>query len=549
MPAWRASAAATGGLCVTKVPRVPGRDGVDQRERGAAAVEDHDLAAAQQRRGRARDGALALDLLRLPALVAGRHARASERAAVHALHGAVARQLVEVAADRVARHAEGVLQLGGDDAPARREQVEDARLALLLEQRPAGHAGGQLLDAGHDELAVGPGDPDHLVGSGRRTSDPQDRVAVGQQPARDRVEDLLEGVVADAAAAGELDQRERQRLAGDRHVAGPEGVEGRAVHGVDVGREPGRVVARPRSVRARHEDEERAVVCVRAHICTFMHIYAVIVQASGVEGRHALALLAQRPQRRAVESLEGVEARRGRPRSATPRRPRRRRGRSGTDCGMRTLNTRCAVALGEDLGAARVGEQDRVPRPQQADGRRRLGVGQRRAREVDQLLAVLGGEAAQPQALERRRDGARRRRRPSWRSRRAWPGRSRPGSGAPAWSTASSCGHLGRAEPVLGQREEVRAAALPRARRRDAHEVRASGRPRPPGACPRAPRSRRGAGWRRRGAGAACAPRRSCRARRDRRGWPSATTRAAGARRPAPTASSRAPRRGGSSSA
>ena len=109
--------------------------------------------------------------------------------------------------------------------------------------------------------------------------------------------------------------------------------------------------------------------------------------------------------------------------------------------------------------------------------------------------------------------------------------------------------HLGRAEPVLGQRVEVRAAALPRPRRRGAHEVQPVA---DPGRRPLAHQlldlaaPQRGA---RRAAGAACAPRRSCRARRDRRGWPSATTRAAGARRPAPAASSRAPRRGGSSSA
>jgi hypothetical protein len=49
-------------------------------------------------------------------------------------------------------------------------------------------------------------------------ADAQHRVTALQQAARDRVEDLVEDGVADALAPGELDQRQRERLAaGDQH--------------------------------------------------------------------------------------------------------------------------------------------------------------------------------------------------------------------------------------------------------------------------------------------------------------------------------------------
>jgi hypothetical protein len=73
----------------------------------------------------------------------------------------------------------------------------------------------------------------------------QDRVAAGQQPPGDRVEDLVEDLVADATAARQLDQRQRERLAGDRDVPRPERVQRGPVHRVDVPRELHRIVPVP----------------------------------------------------------------------------------------------------------------------------------------------------------------------------------------------------------------------------------------------------------------------------------------------------------------
>ena len=114
--------------------------------------------------------------------------------------------------------------------------------------------------------------------------------------------------------------------------------------------------------------------------------------------------------------------------------------------------------------ASQVGEE--------AHRRRRVRVGERRAREVEQLGAVLGPEAAQLQAFERRRDRRAGAGRPSWRCPCAWPGRSRRGSGARGARAPAPCvDRRRRPEPVLGERVEVGAAPLPRARRRHADEV------------------------------------------------------------------------------
>ena len=125
--------------------------------------------------------------------------------------------------------------------------------------------------------------------------------------------------------------------------------------------------------------------------------------ASAIQRRHPLALLAQRAQRRAGRGARRGRRSRGRPRGARCPRPSRRRGRSVTDCGMRTWNTRSRKRSGRTFArrawASRIASQV----PSSRTGAGVCGVGQRRAREVDQLVAVLGREAAQAQALERRR--------------------------------------------------------------------------------------------------------------------------------------------------
>ena len=53
------------------------------------------------------------------------------------------------------------------------------------------------------------------------------------------------------------------------------------------------------------------------------------------------------------------------------------------------------MLLGKDTRPPRMDEEHGVPRRQEAHRRRRLGVGQRRAREVEELAARLVAEAAQ----------------------------------------------------------------------------------------------------------------------------------------------------------
>ena len=73
----------------------------------------------------------------------------------------------------------------------------------------------------------------------------------------------------------------------------------------------------------------------------------------------------------------------------------------GTDWGVLVLKTFEPVLLGQDLRPAGVDEQGRVPDRQKARRRRGLGLGKRQAREVDELLAVLGAEPAQLELRER----------------------------------------------------------------------------------------------------------------------------------------------------
>ena len=111
------------------------RDGVDEVQGGAAAVEDHDLARLEQRGRGAGGGDLAVDGLGRAALVGARHRRARERAAVHALEAARVGELVEVAPDGVPGDAEALRQVGGDEPALGLQQLEDPPVALLLEHQ------------------------------------------------------------------------------------------------------------------------------------------------------------------------------------------------------------------------------------------------------------------------------------------------------------------------------------------------------------------------------------------------------------------------------
>jgi hypothetical protein len=71
------------------------------------------------------------------------------------------------------------------------------------------------------------------------------------------------------------------------------------------------------------------------------------------------------------------------------------------------------VLLRQDAGAASVDEQRGVEGGQEADGGGRLGVRQRRAGKVEQLLAALSAEGAQLEARQRGRDSPDRDSRPA----------------------------------------------------------------------------------------------------------------------------------------
>ena len=90
-----------------------------------------------------------------------------------------------------------------------------------------------------------------------------------EQPPGDRVEDLVEHRVADPPAPGQLDQRQRERLAGHGQMAGAVHAERRLVHGRDVRGQPSRVVARAGAIRAGDQDEQ-----VQLRLCAFLRIVA-----------------------------------------------------------------------------------------------------------------------------------------------------------------------------------------------------------------------------------------------------------------------------------
>jgi hypothetical protein len=129
-----------------------------------------------------------------------------------------------------------------------------------------------------------------------------------------------------------------------------------------------------------------------------------------------------------------------------------------------------AVALREDLRASTVDEERRVPHRQEAHRRRRVLGRQRQAREVDELLALLVLEAAQLEALENTRDV--RLRDPGPACDVVGPRRAEPGE-VPANQNLDPLmlADLLRAHPVLGERVDVGAAAIPGPRGRYADEV------------------------------------------------------------------------------
>ena len=195
-PGRRPSAAATGGLWVTKVPVWPG--GMAST-RCSAVLPPSRITTWPGSSSVAAARAVAI----LPstawacAALVGRARPASARARRRARAGGCCASASSSRSRRTVwpETPSARRQVGGDEPALGREQLEDPPVALLLEHQ------GSCIDRVDDELALVARDRDHLVGARRGAADPQHRVAARQQPARDRVEDLVEDRVADALAA------------------------------------------------------------------------------------------------------------------------------------------------------------------------------------------------------------------------------------------------------------------------------------------------------------------------------------------------------------
>ena len=107
------------------------------------------------------------------------------------------------------------------------------------------------------------GHADHLIGARRCAADAQHRLAAGDEALGDRMEDLVECVVADTSRSRQLDEWQRQPLADDRDVPGPEQRQRELLHRRDVGLHLRRVVAGTGPVRSGDEDHQGAIVLHR----------------------------------------------------------------------------------------------------------------------------------------------------------------------------------------------------------------------------------------------------------------------------------------------
>lgn len=100
--------------------------------------------------------------------------------------------------------------------------------------RVVGCERGYLVDAVEDALAAFDAGGNHLVGSGGGASDAQYRIAMGDEPDGDGVEDLVESIVADTGGACSFDEREGVPLAQDGEVSTAVELQGGVGHGFDV---------------------------------------------------------------------------------------------------------------------------------------------------------------------------------------------------------------------------------------------------------------------------------------------------------------------------
>ncbi len=146
----------------------------------------------------------------------------------------------------------------------------------------------------------------------------------------------------------------------------------------------------------------------------------------------------------------------------------------GVECGVFVSKTSGRKSLRQDLRPACVDEQRRVPGREEARRRLRRGAWERRARQVDELAALLVAEAAQAKALRGLLDGGRGEARPVGGVGEA----RRPEAGEVAAQEdldALLGRHCRRLEPLVGQGVEVGPAPLPRPGRWRAHQLEPGG--------------------------------------------------------------------------
>ena len=219
----------------------------------------------------------------------------------------------------------------------------------------------------------------------------------------------------------------------------------------DADRRPGALGrGRPRARRraARRRPEAPRVGTGRPRSCCRL----------GVERGEAHRLGAQRGLVVRRERRERVERDR-RPRGATCRPPRRRRGTSPTDCGIFVLKICGRCASGRIARAARVDEQRRVPRRQEAHRRRACrgpGSGAPGGRAAPCRPRPRSGAA---RALERGVDVPAAR--PAQFAISACAAGPKPGQVAAHERGRAPLGRLRRADPVLGERRRGPRAGAP----------------------------------------------------------------------------------------
>ena len=83
----------------------------------------------------------------------------------------------------------------------------------------------------------------HLVGTLRCAADAQHSITARQQALGDRVEDFVEGWVANLRRSRQIDQRQCKPFANDRHMAGAEDWERIRFHGAYICYQLGRNIA------------------------------------------------------------------------------------------------------------------------------------------------------------------------------------------------------------------------------------------------------------------------------------------------------------------